>query len=92
MSFLYLLEVDCLFVQTNLGVIHSYLVAFFVLFHKFLEVGARITHLLLTHIENNLAIATYVPLFDLPLLLLSNLLFKINVSNQSKLHLKNYQR
>lgn len=54
MRFLDLLEVDGLFIEADLGVTHSYLVALLVFLQEFLEVGPRIAHLLLARVENYL--------------------------------------
>lgn len=49
-----LLIIDSLFVETDLNVSHSYLVALLVLLHKFLEVGTRVAQLLLADVEDYL--------------------------------------
>lgn len=54
MGFFDLFKVDGLFIKSNLDVTHSYLVALLVFFQEFLEVRARIAHLLLTRVEDYL--------------------------------------
>ena len=57
MGFFDLFKVDGFLIESDLGVTHSYLVALLVFLQEFLEVGARVAHLLLARVEYNLVSA-----------------------------------